>query len=82
LQEYFREDGPPSTTVVKQVSQLKDGYLQIPETPGIGMELDDHGIAGLPHNTSPGDGSPGGGRLSGPSVNPENVQGDKHHEIR
>jgi hypothetical protein len=23
------------------------------------MELDDHGIAGLPHNPSPGDGSTG-----------------------
>ena len=55
MQEYFSEDGPPSTTVVKQVSQLKDGYLQIPETPGIGMELDDHGIAGLAHNPNNGD---------------------------
>jgi len=45
--------------VVKQVSQLKDGYLQIPETPGIGMELDVHGFAGLPHNPSSGDGSTG-----------------------
>ncbi|MDP6451966.1 MAG: mandelate racemase/muconate lactonizing enzyme family protein [SAR202 cluster bacterium] len=57
LQEYFREDSAPRTTVVKQVSRLNNGYLEIPETPGIGMELNDQGIAGLPHSPSPGDSS-------------------------
>ncbi|MAP38300.1 MAG: hypothetical protein CL879_01640 [Dehalococcoidia bacterium] len=55
LQKYFREDGSPRTTVVKQVPQLKEGYLQIPGTRSIGMELDDHGIAGLAHNPNNGD---------------------------
>jgi len=44
LQEYAREDSPPRSDVVKRVTQLKDGYLVVPEIPGIGMELDEEGI--------------------------------------
>jgi L-alanine-DL-glutamate epimerase-like enolase superfamily enzyme len=43
-----RENEPPRSDIVKQVTPLKDGYLQIPETPGIGMELDDAGVARTP----------------------------------
>lgn len=49
LQEYVREDGPPRGDVVKQVTQLKDGYLMIPETPGIGVELDEEGMEKHPY---------------------------------
>ena len=44
LQEYAREDSPPRSDVVKQVTSLKDGYLMVPEKPGIGVELDEEGI--------------------------------------
>jgi galactonate dehydratase len=52
LQEYVRENEPPRSDIVKQVTPLKDGYLQIPETPGIGMELDDAGVARTPFKQS------------------------------
>lgn len=44
LQEYVREDSPPRSDMVKRVTPLKDGYLEIPETPGIGVELDEEGM--------------------------------------
>jgi len=39
LQGYIRENRQPWTDVVNHVNRLKDGYLVIPETPGIGLEL-------------------------------------------
>jgi galactonate dehydratase len=44
LQEYVREQTPPRSDMVKQVTPLKDGYLIPPETPGIGVELDEEGM--------------------------------------
>jgi len=44
LQEYVRESSPPRCDVVRQVTRLKDGYLLVPETPGIGVELNEDGI--------------------------------------
>ena len=55
LQEYFREDSPPRNAIVKQVSRLKDGYLEIPETPGLGIEFDDQSITNLHAEPSPGE---------------------------
>ncbi|MEX0760879.1 MAG: mandelate racemase/muconate lactonizing enzyme family protein [Dehalococcoidia bacterium] len=43
LQEYVRESEPPRRDVLKQVSRLEDGYLIVPETPGLGIELDEEG---------------------------------------
>ena len=40
----MREDSPPRCDVVKQVTPVEDGFLVIPETPGIGVELDEEGI--------------------------------------
>jgi len=40
LQGYVRENREPWTRVVKQINQLDNGFLSIPETPGIGIELD------------------------------------------
>ena len=48
LQEYMREDTPPRSDIVKQVTPLKDGYLVIPEIPGIGVELDEEGMGKHP----------------------------------
>jgi len=39
VQGYVREDRQPWTDVVKSINVLKNGYLEIPETPGIGVEL-------------------------------------------
>lgn len=55
LQEYFREDGPPRNAIVKQISQLKNGYLEIPETPGLGLEFDDQSITNILADPSPGE---------------------------
>ncbi len=40
LQGYVREARSPWQDVVKHVNVIEQGYLRIPETPGIGMELD------------------------------------------
>ena len=48
VQEHRPEDAPPFTSVVNEPIALVDGYLMIPETPGIGIELDDEGIANTP----------------------------------
>jgi galactonate dehydratase len=40
LQEYpLGEDRPPKTEIVKSALRLEDGYLIIPDAPGIGIEL-------------------------------------------
>jgi galactonate dehydratase len=40
LQGYVREQREPWTSVVDRVNTVHDGFLEIPETPGIGMRLD------------------------------------------
>jgi len=40
LQGYVREDRAPWNQVVKAVNKVEDGFLVIPETPGVGIELD------------------------------------------
>lgn len=54
LQEYVREQAPPRSDVVKQVTPLVDGYLIPPETPGIGVELDEEGIKKHPFRRNGG----------------------------
>ena len=44
LQEHLPQEGPPHSDVVKQVITLKDGFLEIPEAPGLGIELDEEGV--------------------------------------
>ena len=39
VQGYVRETESPWTDVVKSINQVKDGFIEIPERPGIGMEL-------------------------------------------
>jgi len=42
LQEYPKgEDEPPKSEIVKKPLRLENGFLMIPDTPGIGMELAD-----------------------------------------
>lgn len=40
VQGYVREDRDPWRQVVKRINRLENGYLMIPEEPGIGIELD------------------------------------------
>jgi galactonate dehydratase len=45
VQEHVPQDGPQWTDVVDHVIEVRDGYLIAPERPGIGIELDDAGLA-------------------------------------
>ena len=44
VQEHLPQEGPPYSDVVKRVIKLEDGYLIVPETPGLGVELDVEGV--------------------------------------
>jgi galactonate dehydratase len=45
VQEHVPQDGPEWTDVVDHVVEVRDGYLMAPDRPGLGIELDDTGIA-------------------------------------
>ncbi|MGA3216673.1 MAG: mandelate racemase/muconate lactonizing enzyme family protein [Acidimicrobiales bacterium] len=45
VQEHVPQDGPQWTDVVDRVIEVRDGYLLAPERPGIGIDLDDAGLA-------------------------------------
>lgn len=45
LQEYTGEDKPPKSLMVKKPLKLVDGYLTIPDEPGIGVEINDEFFA-------------------------------------
>ena len=45
VQEHVPQDGPQWTDVVDHVIDVRDGYLLAPDRPGLGIELDDAGIA-------------------------------------
>jgi len=45
VQEHVPQDGPQWTDVVDRVIEVRDGYLLAPDRPGLGIELDDAGIA-------------------------------------
>jgi galactonate dehydratase len=45
VQGYVREDRDPWRQVVNRINRLEDGFLIIPEEPGIGMELDTEFLA-------------------------------------
>lgn len=47
-QEYRPQDRAPWTTVVDHVAEVVDGYFTIPETPGLGIDLDLEGLARTP----------------------------------
>ena len=49
VQEHVYEESPPYSDVVEQIITLRDGWLEIPETPGIGVGLDVDGIRKHPH---------------------------------
>jgi galactonate dehydratase len=45
VQEHVPQDGPQWTDVVDHVIEVRDGYLLAPDRPGLGIELNDAGIA-------------------------------------
>jgi len=47
LQEYTGESDPPKRDMVVQPLVLKDGYLEVPDAPGLGIELNDSALARL-----------------------------------
>jgi galactonate dehydratase len=51
LQEYTGEDKPPKSEMVKEPLRLEKGYLEIPDRPGIGVEINDEFFA--THEYSP-----------------------------
>ncbi|MGA2009923.1 MAG: mandelate racemase/muconate lactonizing enzyme family protein [Solirubrobacteraceae bacterium] len=48
LQEHVPQDALPWTDLVDTVIELRDGYLLAPERPGLGIDLDDAGLARHP----------------------------------
>jgi galactonate dehydratase len=47
-QEHREQDHPDFTDLVDSIIEVRDGYLLAPERPGIGIELDDLGLADHP----------------------------------
>ena len=48
LQEYTGEDRPPKSEVLKTPLVLEDGYLKVPDAPGIGVELNEDAMRQMP----------------------------------
>ena len=46
--EYHPDDAGPRADLLQQPIQLKDGYLELPETPGLGVELVEDAIPDRP----------------------------------
>ena len=51
VQEHMPQENPPFSNVVRQVPKLDRGFLLIPETPGLGIELDEDGVKATPPMT-------------------------------
>jgi galactonate dehydratase len=50
LQEYpLGEDQPPTSEIVTRSPRLEAGYLLLPETPGLGIELAEDAAARYPY---------------------------------
>jgi galactonate dehydratase len=48
LQEYTGESEPPKSDLLTEPLVLEDGYLLVPDGPGLGIELDDAALARHP----------------------------------
>lgn len=48
VQEHREQNEPPWSSVVKRVMPLRNGFFDIPEGPGLGIELDEAGLATVP----------------------------------
>ena len=50
LQEYFREEGTPRADAATNTVEIVDGYMKIPDEPGLGIDLDIDGIKRHPYD--------------------------------
>jgi galactonate dehydratase len=48
VQEHVPQIGPPWTDIVDHVIEVRDGYLIAPDRPGLGIDLDEAGLAKHP----------------------------------
>ncbi len=48
VQEHREQDKAPWTSVVKRIIPVRAGFFDIPEAPGLGIELDEAGLATVP----------------------------------
>ena len=48
LQEYTGESEPPKSDLLKTPLKLERGYLVVPETPGLGIELNEAALTAHP----------------------------------
>lgn len=46
--EYTRDSAPPARDLILKPLKLVDGYLEIPEVPGLGIELNERAFSGKP----------------------------------
>ncbi|HLZ07769.1 MAG TPA: galactonate dehydratase [Chloroflexota bacterium] len=49
--EYIADDRPPRRDLVKEPIRLKDGYLELPTAPGLGIELNEDAFPRFPYRT-------------------------------
>jgi galactonate dehydratase len=49
--EYHADDRPPRRDVLREPLRLVDGYLELPDGPGLGVELNEEHVRGRPRRT-------------------------------
>ncbi len=54
LQEYAREAGNPRAEAATNTVEIVDGYMKIPDVPGLGIDLDIDGIGRHPYDAETG----------------------------
>ena len=54
LQEYAREAGNPRAEAATNTVEIEDGYMKIPDVPGLGIDLDIDGIGRHPYDAETG----------------------------
>ena len=62
IQEYCRDHKPPKSELLKIPLQPVDGYLIVPDAPGLGVELNDEFISKHPYTHRPSELSPAVGK--------------------
>ena len=65
LQEYFREEGTPRADAATNTVEIVDGYMKIPDEPGLGIDLDIEGIKRHPYDPGSAGSAGEGRRLDG-----------------
>ena len=53
LHEYARDDQPPRNKILKRNLKMEDGYIIVPDEPGIGVEFNHEALADFPAGQRP-----------------------------